>query len=94
MGWRAVPLPPDWPQIRKRVLERDGHQCRAVTNGVRCTHEATDVHHTRGADDHSDDGLVSLCAWHHKRETSAQARAARGPRPTIKRPAEKHPGLL
>jgi hypothetical protein len=92
--WRTQPLPKDWPQIRKRVLERDGYRCRMIhANGKRCHDKATDVHHTGDNNDHRDEMLVSVCDWHHKRLTSRQANDARV-RVTQKREPEKHPGLL
>jgi hypothetical protein len=52
-----------WRRIRKRILERDGYRCQLrVTN--RCTHHATQVHHTLGREVTGDDPrfLVASCA--------------------------------
>lgn len=89
---RRSTLPPNWPTIRRRVLERDGWRCTAVTDGQRCTNRANQVDHiTRGAGDH-DSNLASLCAHHHARKSSAEGNAARR-RLTARRQAERHPGL-
>lgn len=93
MGWRSTPLPADWPRIRKRVMKRDGGICTAIlANGTRCHGKATDVHHLGSPNDHSESNLTAVCAWHHKRLTSAQANAKRK-RVTQRYPSEKHPGV-
>ena len=97
-GWvgstRRRRLPPDWPAIRSRVLKRDGHACRWVLDGGRlCGAPASDVDHVRRGDDHRDENLRSLCTYHHRRKTGQEGNAARVKRPTIRRPAERHPGL-
>ncbi|MEV0608111.1 HNH endonuclease [Polymorphospora rubra] len=101
-GWadsdRRTHLPANWPHIRQRILTRDGHRCTALDNGTRCDLTATDVHHIGDRDDHSDDNLTSLCAWHHKQETTKEGQAARrakaAERLAERRAAERHPGLL
>lgn len=97
-GWqgsnRRAELPPNWDtDIRPRILARDGYRCTWRTNYKRCRATATDVDHIKRGNDHSDANLRSLCDWHHKRKSSAEGNAARQ-RWSIKRPAEKHPGLI
>lgn len=95
MAWegsnRRAELPPDWPAIRKRILDRDSYRCRWIQDGKRCTERATDVDHRGDKHNHDDDNLRALCAPHHRRRTGQQAAAAR---PSIRRPAERHPGLI
>lgn len=102
-GWagsdRRSQLPPDWPIIRTHVLERDGHQCRAIRidTGQRCEQPATDVDHQDNPSDHRPEALVALCSWHHDRKSSAEGHAAKRFRywkPSEKHPTEAHPGLL
>ncbi|WSJ69057.1 HNH endonuclease [Kitasatospora sp. NBC_01302] len=103
MSWttsdRRLRLPPNWPQIRRRVLARDGHRCTATDHyGVRCPEAATDVDHIRPGDDHREANLRSLCGWHHRvkssREGAAAKAAARRRHDRRFRRAEDHPGLL
>ncbi len=96
-SWRTTPLPPNWPAIRRAVLERDNYQCTwRLGNGRPCGAAATDVDHTGRPDDHSPAALRSLCGPHHKRRSSAQGgqgRAAAIARKPRRRPAEPHPGI-
>lgn len=96
-GWassnRRDELPPDWPQRRQRVLDRDAHQCTWVEAGVRCSARATDVDHAGDRMDHSEASLRSLCDPHHKRKTQAEAAAARAAK-SRRRPPPPHPGLV
>lgn len=85
---RRQQLPPDWPTIRQRILERDHHRCTRCAS----THRL-EIHHQGAGDDHRDEMLVTLCHRCHATETAKQAAAARQPRPSAKRPAERHPGL-
>ncbi|WSR65857.1 HNH endonuclease [Streptomyces sp. NBC_01198] len=92
-------LPANWPQIRHRVLRRDGGRCTERNDyGVRCAELATDVDHIKAGDDHSLSNLRSLCEWHHDRKSGAEgaaARAANWRRNNRKfRRTESHPGLL
>lgn len=92
-------LPKDWPQIRRRVLKRDGGRCTERNDyGQRCPELATDVDHVKPGDDHSLSNLRSLCSWHHNRKSGAegaQARAAIRRRNGKKfKRTENHPGLL
>lgn len=97
-GWagstRRRRLPVDWPARRARVLQRDGHACTWIQDdGLRCAAHATDVDHIVRGEDHSDDNLRSLCSFHHRRKSGREGALARSKRPTINRPAERHPGL-
>ncbi|QES29195.1 HNH endonuclease [Streptomyces venezuelae] len=96
---RRFRLPPDWPQIRKRILRRDGHRCTARDNyGVRCAELATDVDHIIPGDDHREPNLQSLCGWHHRvkssREGGAAKAAVRRRHERRFRRTEDHPGLM
>lgn len=91
MSWRRSPLPPDWPQRQRRVLERDDHRCRI--RGPNCIDRATEVDHIGDRDDHDDDNLRAACTPCHRSRTGRQARAARRIEPT-RRPPEPHPGLI
>jgi len=102
-GWkrngptRKSRLPADWPRLRKAVLERCGHQCQWVENGVRCLNTATDVDHiVEGADDHYSAGaLQGLCNPHHLVKTGRAARARQLRFKELARlPEEKQPGLI
>lgn len=89
---RRDELPPDWPQRRARILNREGHRCTAtMSDGSRCTWPASDVDHIKPGNDHSDTNLRAICSWHHQRKSSAEGNAARL-RPTQARPGELHPG--
>lgn len=69
---RRARLPKDWPTIRARILERDGHRCTKITDGQRCANEATDVDHIINGDDHSDANLHALCDPHHRAKTASE----------------------
>lgn len=93
-GERRRQLPPDWPARRRARLELDGQQCTALdSRGYRCTARATDVDHHVTPHDHRIEALRSLCDFHHKQKTQAEAQAARGAGPKRLRPRPKHPGL-
>lgn len=102
MAWsnsdRRERLPASWPQIRARVLRRDGQRCTHRHNDVRCEEIATDVDHIVPGDDHREANLRSLCGWHHRAKSSregAVAKAAARRRQDRKfRRTEGHPGLL
>lgn len=95
-GWadsnRASRLPPDWERRRRRILRRDHHTCQLRYPG--CTIAATEIDHADRGDDHSDDNLQAACRWCHARKSSAEGNAAHKPRPSRRRPAEPHPGLI
>src|SRR5690606_31657492 len=101
MAWgsrssRTVPLPKNWPALRRKVLKRDGYTCTWINhNGVRCDQPATDVDHIGDPADHSLDNLRALCSPHHSKRTAHQGgKAAHAKRIPRKRPPEPHPGLI
>ncbi|WP_432034593.1 HNH endonuclease, partial [Streptomyces antibioticus] len=94
-AWRTAPRPRGWKALRAQVLERDGHQCTWIEDGQRCTAQGTDADHIADPQDHTPANLRTLCAYHHRKRSAIQARAARGPLPSRQRPpAGPHPGLL
>lgn len=93
-SWRTVPRPVGWKNIRTTILERDHGVCTWIEDSERCTEQGTDVDHIGDPDDHSPGNLRLLCGYHHRKRTALQARAARGPLPTRRRPTEAHPGLI
>jgi 5-methylcytosine-specific restriction endonuclease McrA len=74
---RAKRLPLGWDKTRRRILERDGHTCRACL-GVRCGNRQLEVDHVVNNDDHSDANLRTIghdpC---HIEKTRAESRAGR-----------------
>ena len=88
------------PRVRVAMLERDGYQCTArLVTGERCPA-------TERLEAHEPDGwwegkvvtvmdVITLCHWHHNRETQRQAAQARRrkPPPPAKKPRPRHPGL-
>lgn len=92
---RRARLPPDWPAIRRAVLERDGHRCTWPTADGRCQATATEVDHREAmTDDDSLDALTSLCRPHHQAKSSAEGGAAWAARRRAgRRQPEAHPGL-
>lgn len=88
-------LPPDWPRIRERIKQRDGHRCTAtLRDGSRCRERTRlEVDHIGDPNDHNDNNLRTLCHWHHAKRTAQQSAAARRP-VTQRRPPEAHPGML
>ncbi|MEU3976880.1 HNH endonuclease signature motif containing protein [Streptomyces bacillaris] len=93
-AWRTTPRPRGWKALRAQALERDGAQCTWIDDGERCPEPGTDADHIGDSEDHRLDNLRMLCGYHHRKRTAMQARAARGPIPSRRRPAEPHPGLL
>lgn len=107
---RRAQLPPDWPARRKARLELDQYRCtapitvgQATTESVagmadvrveRCPARAIDVDHDRHPADHRIEALRSLCAWHHKEKTQAEAQRARGVGAARLRKKQPHPGLI
>lgn len=92
-------LPDNWPQLRSRILQRDGYRCTARDQyGARCAEAATDVDHISPGDDHREANLQSLCGWHHRvkssREGAAASAAVRRRHMRRFRRTEEHPGLL
>ena len=89
---RRSELPPDWPEVRERILRRDGRRCRWILpSKKRCPRAATDVDHKGSRFDHSDANLRSLCSHHHGKVTALQGVRARRPRKRDRR-QEAHPG--
>ncbi len=97
MAWegstRKATLPSNWDRLRRLVLERDGHRCTWMDQGVRCDAPANQVDHVGGRLDHDPAHLRSLCEWHHNRVSSKQGNAART-RLTQRRPRRQHPGIV
>ena len=95
---RKSTLPRDWAHRRLRVLQRQLYMCRWIlSTNTTCDAYATDVDHIiphsqGGSDDESN--LQSLCRFHHLKKSSAEGAAARKPRPSRKRVAETHPGVI
>lgn len=86
-------MPSDWARhIRPSILDRDGHMCTMVDDGVPCVMVAREVDHIGDRDDHRPENLRAVCEWHHARRSSAQGNAARR-RPAERRQRETHPGL-
>lgn len=95
MAWegstRARRLPPDWPARRRRILERDGGVCHVC--GLP---GADEVDHVVAGDDHGDANLAAIHARPcHATKSAQEGNSARGrrSRPSMRRPAEPHPGL-
>lgn len=99
MAWegstRRSRLPKDWPRIRRRIIRRDGGQCTALhSDGRRCDLPGTDVDHIAPGDDHRDENLRLLCAWHHRQKSSSEGgTAASLTRVSVHRPRPTHPAL-
>jgi 5-methylcytosine-specific restriction endonuclease McrA len=95
---RSEELPPDWEQIRQRVLDRDGGRCvwELAGSGARCPNDATDVDHIGSKRVHELWNLRSLCGPHHDKRTALQGAkeaAARRALPPRRRKNRDHPGL-
>jgi hypothetical protein len=93
---RRARLPANWEtEIRPRVLHRAGGRCEHTLRGQRCPHPATDVDHIHRGDDHRDSNLRALCDWHHRQKSSREGVDARATlKAKLRRPAERHPGLI
>lgn len=88
----AGPLPPNWPTIRRTILERDNYLCRI--QGSRCTGHATDVDHIGDGNDHRPSNLRAACQPCHATRTATAANDRRyGAQRRHRQPA-RHPGLL
>lgn len=100
MAWdtshRRTQLPRNWEDLRRQARTRAHGICEHTTNGTRCTHTGTELHHTGDNTDHRLETLEWICTNCHKQETQAQAQAAR--RATYiearKRTPETHPGTI
>lgn len=85
---RRQRLPRGWDKTRLRVLERDGYLCRIGLPG--CTITATEADHVVPGDNHDDSNLRAAC-----HSCNQRANIATRPRPpSMRRPAETHPGLV
>lgn len=99
---RRQTLPPNWDQIRRRILKRDGGRCQWVRGDThrKCLRPATDVDHRIRPDDggtDDDTNLWSLCQWHHRWKSSREGGQASGAARRAKRDARAkplHPGLV
>lgn len=97
-GWqgstRRRRLPKNWPNLRRATFERDGQQCtEQLGDGSRCPGPAEECDHIVPGDDHRLENLTSKCKAHHRRKSGQEGNRARS-KPTLRRPAEQHPGLL
>ncbi|WP_395105265.1 HNH endonuclease [Actinomadura sp. SCN-SB] len=91
--WRRTPLPPQWPRLRRAVLERDGHTCRI--QGPRCQGRATEVDHIQPGDNHDPNNLQAVCTPCHATKTGKEnAARLNASRPRRRREPEPHPGIL
>lgn len=95
---RTTPLPDDWPVIRRRILDRDGHTCQWPMNGTICGRPARNVDHkTPGhlGGGHDDDNLWSLCDPHERAKSAAEGgRVWQARRRRMAHRETTHPGLL
>ena len=73
---------PDWPRVRKMILERDGYACQwPIVDGLGlpsvCLAPARQVDHKRravnGVDDDSPSNLWALCDYHHQVKTDEES---------------------
>lgn len=100
MAWanksrRRAELPKDWPEIRGRVLTRDGGRCKwPLSFGGTCGRPANEVDHKAGAHDHTPANLWALCHEHHAAKTARESRDAKPVATPKARPSEAHPGSL
>lgn len=91
MSWSQRPLPPDWNNRRRLVLDRDNHQC------VECGARGTEVDHVVPRSEGGTDDLSNLstkCVYHHRRKTAAEANRARKRKYQRVRRQEPHPGRI
>lgn len=92
---RGARLPANWYASngpRAQVLRRDG-VCRLGYSG--CLGAPTQVDHIVAGDDHDLSNLQGVCRACHAAKSTAEGVAARqAKRARLKRPVEKHPGLL
>jgi 5-methylcytosine-specific restriction protein A len=100
-GWegsdRRARLPANWPRLRAKRLEIDGHRCTwRLPSGKRCPRAATEVDHKVAmSDDHRIQALQSLCSDHHAKKTVQDARKGKAAKKASRRrPPEDPPGRL
>lgn len=86
-----------WKQLRRKVLQRDQHQCQV--RGPYCTGHATQVDHiintAAGGPELDPNNCQAICSPCNARKASAEGAAARraNPKPSTYRQPERHPGL-
>ncbi|WP_328604787.1 HNH endonuclease [Amycolatopsis sp. NBC_00345] len=86
---RAARLPREWPRRRARILRRDP-VCQVCLLAP-----STEVDHVIPGDDHADSNLQGICTPCHATKSGREGgRAAAARRPSARRPAEPHPGLI
>jgi 5-methylcytosine-specific restriction protein A len=100
-GWkgstRKSRLPPNWPQIRLRIGERDRWRCQwRLPSGFICGKHANQIDHKIPGDDHSDENLQCLCEEHHTLKSSSEGARAKWARikatkARVERPPEQVP---
>ena len=99
MSWRTVPLPAEWPQIRRDILARDSNVCRYGMLpdeyiDMPCAELATQVDHMGDPNDHRPELLRAICVTHHNKRTASQGVAGRARiRQARRRKPERHPGF-
>lgn len=96
---RKSRLPANWPELRREVLARDGHQCMHLRQdtGRLCLAQARDVDHIDSTtDDDRMTNLRSLCGYHHGVKSGREGGIASGVarRKKAQGAAPRHPGLL
>jgi len=64
-------LPKNWPQIRRRVLQRDWNLCYL------CGGSASEVDHIKAGDDHTLENLAAICTPCHRRKSGREGNAAK-----------------
>lgn len=84
-------LPDDWDERRAAVFARDGRICHVCGQPG-----ANQVDHVKVGDDHRLENLAPIHGWDtpqgcHAFKTSAEGNAAK---PPLRRPRERHPGLM
>lgn len=98
---RSASLPPDWPDIRRQVLNEEP-ACRlayadewVTKRGIEsCAGRSVEVDHIDSPIDHSRANLRGVCTPCHKRRTQEQAVAAlRGASARANYPQQQHPGM-
>lgn len=90
-SYRNLSLPPNWDEIRRRILDQDKLTCRIRLFG--CLITASEVDHIEPGDDHSDENLRAACRSCHSKKSSAEGNnRQRQLRALRKRPTERHPG--
>jgi len=97
-GPRTRPLPANWPDIRRAVLQRDpvcqwGSLPDDMAEPGLCREPSVECDHTGASDDHRLEMLRGLCHHHHSIRSARQGAAAKNALASQrKRPKEPHPG--